>query len=285
MYIEEAVHMTSLVTKAFGFMRRAHASHKRKQGTPYAEHPEAVFNILTNEFEGPVSENMQIIALLHDTLEMGETEGAIAREFGSEVLNGVKLLTRQKGESFEDYAARLRTAPKEIRLVKAADRLHNLRDALLAGDPAWALEYVRETREHVLPFIDDAWFSTKLTEAISEIEESVSTSKTPRVVTLRNIRSGSNKFNLRVYIDEAGCLHIDGQDLGPVTASGGSEDGEYEYFKTIDAKYIPQVVTLLGGKPGDDILQLLAQNWSGERSFELERILGKSGIPIRVSVW
>jgi len=42
---------------------------------------------------------------------------------------------------------------------------------------------------------------------------------------------------------------------------------------------------LLGGKPGDDILQLLAQNWSGERSFELERILGKSGIPIRVSVW
>ncbi len=164
--------MKSLVPKAFGFMRQAHASHKRKQGTPYAEHPEAVFNILTNEFEGIVSENMQIIALLHDTLEMGETEGAIAREFGSEVLNGVKLLTRQKGESFEDYAARLRTAPKEIRLVKAADRLHNLREALLAGNPAWALEYVQETREHVLPFIDDPWFLTKITEAISQIEQS-----------------------------------------------------------------------------------------------------------------
>jgi (p)ppGpp synthase/HD superfamily hydrolase len=84
--------MTSLVAKALDFMRQAHASHKRKQGTPYADHPEGVFNILTNEFEGAVSENMQVIALLHDTLEMGETDEAeIALEFGPEALKGVKL--------------------------------------------------------------------------------------------------------------------------------------------------------------------------------------------------
>ncbi len=104
-------------------------------------------------------------------------------------------------------------------------------------------------------------------------------------ITLRSIRSGSNSFSLRAYVDGAGCLHIDGQDLGPVTAAGGSDDGEYEYFKTIDAEYIPQVIALLGGKPGDDILELLAQRWSGERSFELERLLSESGIPIQVSVW
>lgn len=270
---------------AFDFMHQAHACHKRKHGAPYAEHPEAVYNILTNEFEGTVSENMQIIALLHDTLEMGADEAEIAREFGPEVLKGVKLLTRQKGVLFKDYADRLRTAPKEIRLVKAADRLHNLREAPLAGDPAWALEYARETREHVLPFIDDQWFLTKLTEAMSKIEQPGSASEPLRTVTLRSIRSGSNRFNLQAHVDEAGCLHIDGQDLGPVTALGGAEDGEYEYFKTIDAEHIPRVIALLGGKPGDDILQLLAQHWSGERSFELERLLGKSGIPIRVSVW
>lgn len=163
--------MTPLIAKAFDFMRQAHAPHKRKHGTPYADHPEAVFSILTNEFEGTVSENMQVIALLHDTLEMGETdEVEIVREFGPEVLNGVRLLTRKKGESFEDYAIRLRSAPKEIRLVKAADRLHNLREAPFAGDPAWALEYVRETRRYILPLVDDPWFLTKLNEAISKIE-------------------------------------------------------------------------------------------------------------------
>jgi hypothetical protein len=175
-HIEGAVHMTTLLAKALDFMRQAHAPHKRKHGTPYAEHPEAVLNILTNEFEGTVSENTQIIALLHDTLEMGETDEAqIAREFGPEVLKGVKLLTRQKGESFENYAFRLGNAPKEIRLVKAADRLHNLREAPLAGDPAWALDYVRETREHVLPFMDDRWFLTKLDEAIFRIEQTAFT--------------------------------------------------------------------------------------------------------------
>ena len=163
--------MTTLVEKAIRFMRQVHLSHKRKHGAPYAEHPEAVLKILTNEYEGTVSEKSQVIALLHDTLEMGSEEADIAREFGLEILEGVKLLTRQKGEAFGDYAARLRTAPREIRLVKAADRLHNLRETSLAGNPAWALEYTKETRDHILPLVDDPWFLTKLTEAASRIEQ------------------------------------------------------------------------------------------------------------------
>ena len=170
--IEEGACMTSVVSRAFDFMRQVHSSHKRKNGAPYSSHPEAVFNILTYEFEGTVSEDMQVMALLHDTLEMGEIDEAeMAREFGPEVLRGVKLLTRRKGELFKDYAARLRTAPKEVRLVKAADRLHNLRETPLAGNPAWALEYVRETREHILPLVDEPWFLTKLGEAICKIEQ------------------------------------------------------------------------------------------------------------------
>ena len=163
--------MTALVEEAVRFMRQAHASHKRKHGAPYAEHPEAVLKILTNEYEGTVSEDAQVIALLHDTLEMGSEEADIAREFGPEVLEGVKRLTRQKGESFADYAARLRTAPREIRLVKAADRLHNLRETRLAGDPKWANEYAQETREHILPFVDDPWFLAKLDDAVTGVEK------------------------------------------------------------------------------------------------------------------
>ena len=170
--------MTALVEEAFRFMRQAHASHKRKHGAPYAEHPEAVLKILTNEYEGTVSEKSQVIALLHDTLEMGSEEPDIAREFGLEILEGVKLLTRQKGEAFGDYAARLRTAPREIRLVKAADRLHNLRETMLAGNPTWALEYAKETHDHILPLVDDPWFLAKLTEAASRLEQSRSASGT-----------------------------------------------------------------------------------------------------------
>ena len=169
--------MTTLVEKAIRFMRQVHLSHKRKHGAPYAEHPEAVLKILTNEYEGGISEKAQVTALLHDTIEMGSEEADIAREFGLEILEGVKLLTRQKGETFGDYAARLRTAPREIRLVKAADRLHNLRETRLASDPDWALEYARETREHILPLVDDPWFLTKLTEAASRIEQPRSASE------------------------------------------------------------------------------------------------------------
>ncbi len=172
--------MTTIVLKALEFMRKAHASQKRKHGAPYAEHPEAVLKILTNEYEGTVSEKAQVIALLHDTLEMGTEEGDITREFGSEILEGVKLLTRQKDEDFADYAARLRTAPKEIRLVKAADRLHNLRETTLASDSDWALEYARETREHILPLVNDQWFSNKLIKAVAEIEKQAPTSQTPQ---------------------------------------------------------------------------------------------------------
>ncbi len=151
-------------------MRKVHSSQKRKHGAPYDVHPEAVFNILIREFAGSVSENAQVIALLHDTLEMGASEAEIEWEFGREVLEGVKLLSRKKGGSFAEYANRLRGAPREIRLVKAADRLHNLRDALFADDREWALDYVRETREHILPMVEDQWFLTKLVEAMAIIE-------------------------------------------------------------------------------------------------------------------
>ena len=163
--------MKALVEKAAGFMRQAHSLHKRKHGAPYAEHPEAVLKILTNEYEGTVSEKSQVIALLRDTLEMGSEEADIAREFGLEILEGVKLLTRQKGETFGDYAARLRTAPREIRLVKAADRLHNLRETRLASDPKWAIEYAQETRKYILPLVDDPWFLVKLDEAVIGVEK------------------------------------------------------------------------------------------------------------------
>jgi hypothetical protein len=103
-------------------------------------------------------------------------------------------------------------------------------------------------------------------------------------VTLRDERGGRDRRSLWAYLDDEGDLHIDGQDLGPGTAPVSS-DGEYEWFQTIAAADVPRTIALLDGDAGDDVLALLAREWTGARSYELERRLGESDIPIRRSTW
>ncbi len=104
-------------------------------------------------------------------------------------------------------------------------------------------------------------------------------------ITLRSeSRSDGSRLNLWAYLDSAGRLHLDGQELGPVTRSI-SADGEYEYFKMIARDDIPRLVELLGGEPGQDILELLARDWAGERSYRLEDILREGPIEVELATW
>ena len=105
-----------------------------------------------------------------------------------------------------------------------------------------------------------------------------------RSVTLRQERDGKDVRWLGAYVDGAGALHIDGQDLGPGTAMVSS-DGEYEWFMTIAPTDVERLVTLLGGQPGDDVLDLLEQGWTGSRSYDFERLLRQSGIPVNLFTW
>jgi hypothetical protein len=107
---------------------------------------------------------------------------------------------------------------------------------------------------------------------------------TTRKVILREERVGPDSRHLWAYLDGEGNLHIDGQDLGPGTYPF-SVDGEYEWFQTIEAVDVPRVVELLGGAPGAEVLDLLQEGWSGERSYELERALRESAINIKRFVW
>jgi hypothetical protein len=86
------------------------------------------------------------------------------------------------------------------------------------------------------------------------------------------------------YLDAAGNLHLDGQDLGPGTAPV-SNDSEYQYFKTIAAVDVPRVLRLLGAPADADVLELLEARWSGDVSCELERLLRKSDIPVKLFVY
>ncbi len=105
-----------------------------------------------------------------------------------------------------------------------------------------------------------------------------------RKVTLRAERHGDDYRHLEAYVDEAGALHIDGHDLGPGTDMVSS-DGEYEWFETIAAVDVPRVVALLGGRPGDDVLDVLERDFTGTKSYDLEARLRNSDVPVKISTW
>ncbi|MEP7216070.1 MAG: hypothetical protein ABI782_07430 [Anaerolineaceae bacterium] len=100
-------------------------------------------------------------------------------------------------------------------------------------------------------------------------------------VTLRDEQQGHDRRALWAHVDDAGAHHIDGQDLGPGTASVSS-DGEYEWFRTFSAAHLPQVIELLDGRPGEDPLDV-PERWIG-RSYELERRLRESTRPSELFV-
>lgn len=104
-----------------------------------------------------------------------------------------------------------------------------------------------------------------------------------RTVTLREERDGADSRHLWAFVDEGGALHIDGQDLGPATAMVSS-DGEYEWFRTIAAADVPRVVALLGGAPGDDVIDVLEGGFAGAGSYDLEARLRASDIPTKLHV-
>jgi hypothetical protein len=99
-----------------------------------------------------------------------------------------------------------------------------------------------------------------------------------RTVMLRAEHDGADSRYLWAHLDSDGNLHIDGQDLGPGTAIM-SDDGEYEWVQAIAAADVPRVVALMDGHADEDVLTVL-ERWTGRGSYELERRLRESDIPI-----
>ena len=71
-------------------------------------------------------------ALLHDVIEdTGNSYKTIKKKFGVEVADGVSALSKDgnlpsKAEQMQDSIARIRKQPKEVWMVKLADRITNL---------------------------------------------------------------------------------------------------------------------------------------------------------------
>jgi hypothetical protein len=107
-----------------------------------------------------------------------------------------------------------------------------------------------------------------------------STHTSPKKTILRNERRGKDVLSLWASLDAEGSLRIEGQDLGP-TAAIVSPDAEYEWIELIEAADIPRLVELLGGIAGTDILTLLEERFTGRGSYEFERLLRESDVPVK----
>ncbi len=147
------------VEEAFRLAARAHASQTRSDGAPYLKHPVDVVKFLLGEW-GVTDADLLVAGLLHDAVEdspltLDEVEAA----FGSDVRALVDALTKPAGEADKAerdraYFERLRAAPEGAAIVKAADRVSNLRDLLVARWPeAKKRGYVAEATEQLLPIV------------------------------------------------------------------------------------------------------------------------------------
>jgi (p)ppGpp synthase/HD superfamily hydrolase len=102
---------------------------------PYLVHVGAVLlNLLPAlEVNEPLLDSAlaKCCAILHDTVEdTNTTEAEIREHFGKPVADGVLALTKNKalakGEAMRDSLRRIRMQPREVWLVKLADRIANL---------------------------------------------------------------------------------------------------------------------------------------------------------------
>ncbi len=100
-------------------------------------------------------------------------------------------------------------------------------------------------------------------------------------LVLRDLRFDNGLHSiLEASLTADGSLQLEAQDLGG-TSYLMNPDGEYKCWRTIAPEHLPALIALLGGDPGDDILELLARDWTGFRSFDLEALLRQAPFPIR----
>jgi (p)ppGpp synthase/HD superfamily hydrolase len=133
----------------------AHAGQLYGDGDPYTVHLAAVVAIAA-EFAGPGDDldHVESVAWLHDVLEDTDTDYSDLRDtFGEDVASSVYSLSDPEGANRRERKAKLHerlqglnrehATARACLLVKAADRLANVRACVAAGDSRLSM-YRRE---------------------------------------------------------------------------------------------------------------------------------------------
>ena len=99
---------------------KAHEGQKDKSGREYIMHPIRVA-------ERCKSPKAKIVALLHDTIEDTEVTPASLKEqgFPDEIIDGILSVTKQEGETYEEFVRRAAKNPigKEVKQADLEDNM------------------------------------------------------------------------------------------------------------------------------------------------------------------
>lgn len=162
--IYQRIKEEEMYKRALDFAAEKHRGQHRVGGAEYITHPIAVSEIV-KENGGDI--NYRITALFHDLLEDTDaTDDEILALSNPEVLKAVKLLTKQKGYVMDEYVANIRKNNMAF-AVKGADRLHNLRCAVLCDDD-FKRRYIFETVDYYLDFMPE------IPKAVKNLAQSLS---------------------------------------------------------------------------------------------------------------
>jgi len=115
---------TKLTQKAINIAYEAHKNQKDKFGIPYIFHPMHVAEMMDTEIEC-------VVAILHDVVEDTPiTFKELEKEFSSDIIEALKLLTRDKNRDYMDYIKAIKNNYLATK-VKLADLRHNMDETRL----------------------------------------------------------------------------------------------------------------------------------------------------------
>lgn len=150
------------------FMKKRHEGQKRIQGTPYYLHPLEVSNILA---KNGFPEEYQIVGLFHDLLEDTDTTyEEIVGISSSDIAKAVKLLTKEDGYIMAEYIGEIKKN-NMAKMVKLADRIHNLSEAHLASKK-FQEKYIKETEEWFIDLAKGTVFEQELINILNNLKNS-----------------------------------------------------------------------------------------------------------------
>jgi (p)ppGpp synthase/HD superfamily hydrolase len=163
--------------KALDFAARAHGAQQVPgSGFPYVVHVTKVAaEVMRACAEEGIEGSLAVqCALLHDTVEdAGVTRAQLEETFGAAVAAGVDALTKResvpKEQRMADSLTRIRQQPREVAMVKLADRITNLEPP----PPKWTVEkrtaYLEEAKA-ILTVLSgsSAWLERRLAAKIAD---------------------------------------------------------------------------------------------------------------------
>ena len=155
------------------YVKQKHSGQTRKQGTPYYLHPVAVSKILKDK---GFDTEYQISGLFHDLLEDTDTTFREIKNISNRrIAVAVLLVTKEPDYIKESYYRRIKKNDM-ARMVKLADRVHNLSEAHLA-DRDFQKKYIEETEKWFIDLAKGTVFEEDIARELKALKETYENSK------------------------------------------------------------------------------------------------------------